>query len=114
MTKKIERKPKRETPQVKGLKTRVKNLTLKLADSVPKAELEAMKGKLEAKVKDFQSKLTESIANNEETKAQLSSRIRELEEQLSESKAELEVARNKIKEIESMTAKPSEEGEPPH
>ena len=36
-------KARKESPQVKRLKTRVRNLKSKLAESVPKTELESLK-----------------------------------------------------------------------
>jgi len=54
-------KPRTEPPQVKRLKTRVRNLQSKLAESIPKAELESLKATLEARVTDLEAKLARSI-----------------------------------------------------
>lgn len=95
-------KPTRESPQVKRLKTRVKNLELKLSESVPKQDMEALGGKLEGKISELQGELANSVPKSDADS--LSARIRELEGVLAESvpKPDLEEANTKVGELEAI------------
>ncbi len=65
----------KEPPQLKRLKTKVRNPENRLAGSVPKDELESLKTRLEGEIADLEAKLTGSIPR-EETEA-LRARLKE-------------------------------------
>jgi len=103
-------KRKNESPQVKRLKSRVRNLESKLAESVPKAELESLKSSLEAKIRDLEARSAASVPREEADTLQ--SRLNELESKLAESiprrdaESELENVRSNLKdEIEQLKEK---------
>jgi uncharacterized coiled-coil protein SlyX len=91
----------RLTLQVKRLKTRMRNLQSKLAESVPKTELEALRTTSETKIAELEAKLAQSVPK-EEVDA-LGARLRELEFKQAESiprseaEAELESASSKLR-----------------
>ena len=101
-------KPKREPPQIKRLKTKVQNLASKLAESVPKTELESLRSTLESSVRDLEARLAQSIPKTEAES--LKEKVAGLESRLSEAERELEAARVRIKELETKppAEKPSE------
>jgi len=112
----------RRASQVKRLRTRVRNLQSKLAESVPKTELEALKATFEAKLSDMaklgryvpkeqadilrvrsrelEFKLAEYIPKAAEAEA----RIGELQARLSESKSETDALKEKVAGLESKVA----------
>jgi uncharacterized coiled-coil protein SlyX len=94
-------KPGRESPQLKRLRTRVRNLESKLSDSVPKQDLEALKGILESQLSELQGELARSVPKSDADS--LSARIRELEGVLGESvpRLELEEASRKMRGLEA-------------
>jgi len=94
-------KPKREPPHLKRLKTRVRNLESKLSESVPKQDLEALKGGLEGKISELQARLAESVPKSDADS--LNARIGELEGQLAESvpRLQLEEASRKVDELKT-------------
>jgi len=94
-------KPRREPPQLKWLRTRVRNLESKLSDSVAKQDMEALKGSLEGKLSELQGELARSVPKSDADS--LSARIRELEGLLGESvpRLELEEARRKVGALEA-------------
>ena len=94
-------KPGRESPQLKWLRTRVRNLESKLSDSVPKQDLEALKRILEGKLSELQGELARSVPKSDADS--LSERIRELEGLLGESvpRLELEEASRKMRGLEA-------------
>lgn len=103
MAKKTRRKakPKIESPQLKGLKTRVRNLESKLSGSVPRGEVEVLKGSLGAKVSELQAQLERSVPRSEADS--LRARAAELELRLAESvpKARLDEAGRRVNELEA-------------
>jgi exonuclease VII large subunit len=91
---------KRESPEVKRLKTRVRNLKSNPAESVPKTELDSLRATLEAK-------LTRSVPKEEADALQ--ARLKEMESKLGESiprreaEAQLESTRSELRrEIEEL------------
>lgn len=94
-------KSEREPPQLKRLKTRVRNLESKLSNSVPKQDLEALKRSMEGKIAELQAVLARSVPKSDADS--LNARIGELEGQLAESvpKMQLEEVRRKVEELET-------------
>jgi len=94
------KKPKGESPQLQRLRTRVKNLKSKLSESVPKTDLEALKGRLEGEVSELQAELARSVPKSDAVA--LSARIGELQGLLSESvpKGQLEEASRRVDQLE--------------
>jgi uncharacterized coiled-coil protein SlyX len=95
------KKPKGESPQLQRWRTRVKNLESKLSESVPKTDLEALKGRLEGKVSELQAELARSVPKSDADA--LRARIGELQGRLSESvpKGQLEEASRRVGELET-------------
>ena len=93
--------PRREPPQLKWLRTRVRNLESKLSDSVPKQDLEALKGSLEGKLSELQGELARSVPKSDADS--LNAQIKELEGLLAESvpRLQLEEASRKVDELET-------------
>ncbi|MDG7020745.1 MAG: hypothetical protein JRN23_02295 [Nitrososphaerota archaeon] len=98
---KVKAKPKSESPQLKRLRTRVKNLESKLSGSVPRGELEALKRDLDAQVSALREELAASVPRTEADA--LRARIGELEERLAGSvpKGQLEKANRKVDDLEA-------------
>jgi len=97
---------KKEAPHIKRLRTRIKNLESKLAESVPKA----VKTDLEAKIAGLESKLAESVPKSQAEA--LKDRLMETESKLSECGAELATTKARVKELELAIAKPTAEETP--
>jgi predicted nuclease with TOPRIM domain len=87
-------KARKEPPQVKRLKTRVRNLKDKLAESVPRTEMESLKANLEAKTGNLETRLARSVPK-EELDA-LRARLKEMESKLAESIKEPETPTRRI------------------
>jgi hypothetical protein len=103
-------KARKGSPQVKRLKTRVRDLKNKLADSVSKTELESLKTTLEAKIRNLEAKLVRSVPKEEVDALQAS--LKERESRLPESiprreaEAQLESTRTEPrKEIDGLKEK---------
>jgi chromosome segregation ATPase len=103
-------KARRESPQVKRLKTRVRNLKSKLAESAPKSELESLKTTLETKIGNLEAKVARSVLKEEADG--LEARLKEIESKLAESiprreaEAHLESTRSNLRrEIEEVEKK---------
>jgi len=114
--------PSKLVSQIKGLKTRVRNLQSELAESVPKTELEALRETLQAKVSDMEIKLCRYVPKEEADilrirlrdlesklaesipKLEAESRIGELQARLSESKNETNALKEKVARLESKLA----------
>ena len=110
MAKRRPAQPSRLTFQVKRLKTRIQNLQSKLAESVPKTELEADRATSEAKIAELEAKLERSVPKEEMDALQ--GRLRELESKQaepipkSEAEAELESTSSKLRgEVEELERK---------
>ena len=101
-------KPKRKTPQIKTLNTRVRNLASRLAESIPKTELESLRSSLESKVRDLEAGLAKSMPKAEVES--LKEKVAGLESRLAEAERELEATKLRVKELETKppTEKPSE------
>ena len=82
MPKKIRKgvKLKKETPELKRLKTRIRNLKLKLSESLPKTELDAIRRNLEAKIGGLEAKLAQSVPKVDAEI--LAAKVKELESRL--------------------------------
>lgn len=97
-----------EPPHVKRLRSRVRNLERKLAESIPKAEADAIRTDLEARVRRLQEELSKFVPRDEldEAKAQLEARIRELEKRLADSvpRRQVESLERRIGDAESELA----------
>ena len=95
-------KAKKGSPQLERLKTRVRNLESKLSESVPKRDLEAMKGRLEGQVSTLRARLEGSVPKSEADS--LRAHVGELEGLLAESvpRPQLEEASRKVDELETL------------
>ena len=102
MRKKRSVKTKREPPQIKRLKTRVRNLKSELAESVPRTELESLRSTLEDKVSDLEARLAQSIPKTEAES--LKEKAAGLESRLAEAERQLEAAKVRINELETKLA----------
>ena len=80
----------------------------KLSDSVPRAELETVKGELQSKIAGLEGKLSESKGEADALKEKLAG----LESRAAEAQKELAAARNRIKDLEAAAAKPPTEEKP--
>jgi len=69
-------------PKGKRLEQRVRELEAKLADSVPKTELETIRSNLQSKIAELQSRLSESVPKTklDATKTDLQTRITDHEQ----------------------------------
>jgi len=87
----------------KRLQERVTELEGKLAQSVPKTELDAVRSNLQSKITELQRRLSESVSKTtlDETKKDLQAKILGLEANLRESvpKSEAEALRAKVNEL---------------
>ena len=99
-----------EQPVAKTLKTRVRNLENKLAESVPKTELELLRASVEANFGDLEAKLRQSAPKEEADSLRV--RLEELESRLAESipkrdaQAELESVKSALRgEVEGLESK---------
>ena len=85
------------------LQERVRELEGKLAQSVPKTELDAVRSNLQSKIAELQRRLAESVSKTtlDETKKDLQAKILGLEANLRESvpKSEAEALRAKVNEL---------------
>jgi chromosome segregation ATPase len=100
-------KPKRAPPQIKRLNTKLRNLASKLAESVPKTELESLKSALESNVRDLEARLAKSIPKAEAES--LKEKAAGLESRLVKAERELDASRLRIKELETAQTKPPAE-----
>ena len=92
-------KPKREPPQIKRLETKFRNLASKLAESVPKRELESFKSALESNVRDLEARLAKSMPKAEAES--LKQKVARLESRLAKAERKLEASRLRIKKLET-------------
>lgn len=77
------------------LNAKIRELERSLAESIPKSELEA----LQVKFQEVEHRLTESIP-----KAEAEAKIQEIAAKLAEARTELEMAKARIKELEAEKA----------
>lgn len=96
---------KEEPPQLKRLKTRVRNLETKLSESVPKGDLESLKSDLEGKISELEAKLARSVPEGdlEAVRTDLKGKIAGLEAKLARSvpKSDADSLNARIGELEA-------------